>query len=239
MKTSGHKVLITGGATGIGRALAEKFHHAGNQVIIVGRRSDKLEEAAAAIPGIAWRIADVTNAEHRARLVAEFHDISVLVNNAAVLRNGDFLSANTKDIEEEINIDFTAPALLCHAFLPHLLKQQEAAIVNISSALALVPKPTAAIYSASKAALHSFSQSLRWQLKSSNVKVFDVLPATVDTAMTAGRKTGKISPDKLVDEFWRGYQSNRLEMYIGKAKALKAINRIAPFMAERIVRSGK
>ncbi|MGZ3236864.1 MAG: SDR family oxidoreductase [Burkholderiaceae bacterium] len=237
MKTSGHKVLITGGGSGIGRALAEKFHKAGNQVIIVGRNSAKLEQTAATMPGIIWRVADVTNAAQRAQLVAEFPDISVLLNNAGIQRNGDFLSMSTDDIENEIDINFRAPALLSHAFLPHLLKQKEAAIVNISSALALVPKPTASIYCAAKAALHSFSQSLRHQLEATSVKVFDVLPALVDTAMTAGRNTGKIPPQKLADEFWNGYRSNRFEICIGKAKLLKVINRVAPAIAARIVRS--
>lgn len=141
------------------------------------------------------------------------------------------------DIDSEIDIDFRAPALLCHVFLPHLIKHQEAAIVNISSALALVPKEDAPIYFAAKAALHSFSRSLRWQLVSTDVRVFDVLPAAVDTAMTANRRTGKITPEKLADEFWKGYRSNQFEICIGKAKALKIINRIAPAAAERIVRS--
>jgi short-subunit dehydrogenase involved in D-alanine esterification of teichoic acids len=239
MKTSGHKILITGGGSGIGRALAEKFYQAGNQVIIVGRDGAKLEETAVIMPGTTWRVADVTNAAHRAQLVAEFPNISVLVNNAGIQRNGDFVSMSIADIESEIDIDFRAPALLCHAFLPHLLKQQEAAIVNISSALALVPKPIAPIYCAAKAALHSFSQSLRQQLESTGVNVFDVLPALVDTPMTAQRFSSKLSPAKLADEFWRGYQSNRFEMYIGKTRMLKAINRIAPAVAERIVRAGQ
>ncbi len=237
MKTSGHKVLITGGASGVGRAIAERFHQAGNQVIIVGRNRDKLEQTAATMPGVAWRCADVTNAGQRAQLVAEFPDISVLINNAGIQRNGDFMSMSTEEIESEIDTNFCAPALLCHAFLPHLLQQREAAIVNVSSVLALVPKSTAPVYCASKAALHSFSKSLRSQLASTNVRVFDILPALVDTAMAADRGAGKISPVKLVDTFWQGYRSNRFEIFIGKAKALNVINRIAPALAKHIVRA--
>jgi uncharacterized oxidoreductase len=239
MKTSGHKVLITGGGSGIGRALAEKFYQAGNEVVIIGRDRIKLEQAAASMPGIIWRVSDVTNAAHRAQLVVDFPDITVLVNNAGIQRNGEFLSMTTEQIESEIDIDFRAPILLSHAFLPYLLNQQEAAIVNISSALAFVPKPNASIYCASKAALHSFSQSLRHQLKATHVKIFDVLPALIDTEMTAARKSSKLSPAKLADQFWSSYRSNRFEICIGKTKVLKAISRLAPAVAEHIVLSGQ
>jgi uncharacterized oxidoreductase len=239
VKSSGHKVLITGGGSGIGRALAGKFYQAGNRVIIVGRNSDQLEATAATMPGISWRVADVTNADHRTRLVNEFSDVSILVNNAGIQRIRDFLSMSAQDIESEIAVDFIAPALMCHAFLPYMLKHEEAAVVNISSAVALVPKPTASIYSAAKAALHSFSLSLRQQLEATNVKIFDVLPALVDTPMAAGCNASKISPDKLADEFWNAYRANRPEIFIGKAKVLKAINRFAPSVAQHIVRAGR
>ncbi len=93
-----------------------------------------------------------------------------------------------------------------------LLLRDNAAIVNVSPGLALVPKQTASIYCASKAALHSFSKTLRWQLEGTSVKVFEVLPSAVDTAMTAGRGRAKISPDRLAGEFWRGFQRDKFEI---------------------------
>jgi len=238
MKTSNNTVLITGGATGIGFALAEKFHAAGNCVIVVGRNEAALSNAAAALPGITTRVADISVSADREKLVAEFSNVSILVNNAGIQNNTPLSEFSPADIEHELNINFLAPALLCRAFLPHLLKQNGAAIVNVSSGLALVPKQAAAIYCASKAALHSFSKTLRWQLEGTSVNVFEILPPLVDTAMTSGRGKGKISPAQLAEEFWQGFQSDKLEMLIGKTKLLSIINRLLPSVAERIMRDG-
>lgn len=238
MKTSNSTVLITGGATGIGFALAETFHTAGNRVIVVGRTDAALSKAAAALPGITTRVADISISAHREQLVAEFSDVSILVNNAGIQNNTPVSEASPADIEHELNVNFLAPVLLCRAFLPHLLKQNAAAIVNVLSGLALVPKQAAAICCASKAALHSFSKTLRWQLEGTSVKVFEILPPLVDTAMTSGRGKGKISPAQLAEEFWQGFQSDKLEMLIGKTKLLSIINRLLPSVAERIMRHG-
>jgi uncharacterized oxidoreductase len=236
VRTSDHKVLITGGATGIGLALAQQFHKAGNAVIVVGRRKAALDAASASLPGLVPRVADVSDPANWPRLVEEFPDISVLVNNAGIQRNGPFSTMSASDIESELAINLVAPVMLCHAFLPHLVQRREAAIVNVSSVLAIVPKQSAPIYCASKAALHSFSRTLRWQLEGTPVRVFEVLPALVDTAMTAGRGKGKISPDVVAAAFWAGFQADRTEIFVGKAKAAKFINRLSPALAERIIR---
>lgn len=135
-------------------------------------------------------------------------------------------------------MNFLAPVLLCRAFLPHLLQREEAAIINVTSGLALVPKQTAAMYCASKAALHSFSKTLRWQLEGTRVKVFEVLPPLVDTAMTAGRGRAKISPDRLSEEFWLGWLRDRFEMRIGLVKLFGFLHRLVPPIVERLVRTG-
>lgn len=238
MNPTDHRVLITGGASGIGLALAEKFHAAGNQVILVGRSETTLAKAAAALPGAQTCVADVAIPEHRQRLLEQFGDITVLVNNAGVQFNAPISESSPAEIEHELNTNFLAPVLFAQAFLPQLIQQPSAAIVNVTSGLALVPKESAAIYCASKAALHSFSKTLRWQLEASSVRVFEVLPPLVDTAMTAGRGQGKISPAQLADEFWQGFISDRNEILIGKAKLLAWVNRLAPSMAERIMRRG-
>lgn len=238
MQTTGHTVLITGGASGIGFALAEKFHAAGNRVIVAGRNQEALAQAAAALPGIVTRTADIALAADRQRLVTEFPDLSILVNNAGIQHNAPLSESGDDEIEHELKVNFLAPVLLSRAFLPHLQKREEAAIVNVSSGLALVPKQSAAIYCASKAALHSFSKTLRWQLEGSSVRVFEVLPPLVDTAMTAGRGKGKISPAELAREFWEGFQADRFEMLIGKTKLLYFINRLSPAVAAKIMRPG-
>jgi short-subunit dehydrogenase involved in D-alanine esterification of teichoic acids len=111
--------------------------------------------------------------------------------------------------------------------------------VNVSSGLALVPKQTAPIYCASKAALHVFSKTLRWQLESTAVKVFEVLPPMVDTPMTAGRGRRKITPDRLADEFWRDFERDRYEMRIGLTKVFGFMHRIVPGLIEKLVRPGQ
>ncbi len=238
MNPTHHRVLITGGATGIGFAFAEKFHATGNHIILVGRSEATLVKAAASLPGADTCVADVSIAEHRERLVERFSDITVLINNAGIQVNTPIAECAPADIEHELNINFLAPVLLSRAFLPRLVQQPSAAIINVSSGLALVPKEVAAIYCASKAALHSFSKALRWQLEGTSVRVFEVLPPLVDTAMTTGRGKGKISPARLVDEFWEGFKSDRYEMLIGKSKLLALVNRLAPSVAERIMRRG-
>lgn len=238
MNPADHRVLITGGATGIGLALARMFHANGNHVILVGRSETTLAEAAAVLPGADTHVADVSLPEHREQLVERYGDITVLVNNAGIQVNAPIVECSPTEIEDELNINFLAPVLLTRAFLPRLIERPSAAIVNVSSGLALVPKEAAAIYCASKAALHSFSKVLRWQLEGTSVRVFEVLPPLVDTAMTRGRGRGKISPDRLAGEFWEGFRSDRYEMLIGKTRLLAFVNRLTPSVAERIMRRG-
>lgn len=238
MHTSGHRVLITGGAKGIGLALAKQFHAAGNEVILAGRDARALEAAANAIPGAETHVADVANAENRSTMLKRFSDITVLVNNAGLQRNGEFARMSANDIENELQVNLLAPMLLTHAFLPQLQARPAAAIVNVSSVLALVPKQSASAYCASKAALHSFSRSLRWQLENTNVRVFELMPPLVDTAMTANRGNGKISPESLASAFWRGFQADQYEIRVGRARAAGVIARLSPVLAERILRRG-
>lgn len=239
MNPADHTVLITGGATGIGFAIAKKFHASGNRVIVVGRSEQKLAVAAAALPGISTCSADVSSVADRARLVDTYPDVSILINNAGLQNIVPILDSTPQDIEHELVVNFLSPVLLCRTFLPLLLQRESAAIVNVSSGLAIVPKQTASIYCASKAALHSFSKTLRWQLEGTSVKVFEVLPSVVDTAMTEGRGRAKISPDRLAEEFWRGFQRDRFEMRIGLVKLFAVLHRVAPSVVERLVRTGQ
>ena len=236
MKPDGHVVLITGGATGIGFALAAKFLAMGNRVIVVGRNEAALQKAKQLLPEISTCVADVSRDSDRERLVALYPDITVLVNNAGVQVYKPIAESTPQEVEQEISINFTAPILLSLTFLPLLRSRKSAAIINITSGLALVPKQATAIYCATKAALHSTSQSLRWQLEGSSVRVFEVLPPFVETAMTAHRGGGGLKPEQLVDAFWCGFAADRYEMLIGSTKLLKLINRVSETLAQRLVR---
>ena len=240
MTPTQHTVLITGGATGIGFALAKKFHSAGNRVILVGMREEALRKAAAQLSGCLIAVADVSQETDRERLVRDFPNVSILVNNAGVQFTQPFATQTADQIAQEININLTAPAQLTLAFLPVLTAQREAAVVNVSSGLAIVPKETCAVYCASKAALHSFSQTLRWQLENSPVRVFELMPPMVATPMSQGKGHAhlKISPDELANEFWRDFQRNHYEIMGGKTKLLYWLNRLSNTLAQRIMRKG-
>jgi uncharacterized oxidoreductase len=184
---SGNTVLITGGATGIGLALAARFLEAGNRVIIAGRREDKLNEAQAAHPGLLTKTCDVSSEQDRLALVewllAEHPDVNVLVNNAGIQQRVNLTSAD-KDwafYQNEIAINVEGPIHLSLLLVPHFQKQKQAAIINVSSGLAIRPGAWVPIYSATKAAIHSFTQSLRLQLENSSISVIEVLPPAVNT----------------------------------------------------------
>ena len=191
MNITGNTVLITGGATGIGFALAEVFLKKDNDVIICGRRERKLKQAKRKLPGIHIKRFDVAKEKERQKLfrwvTSNFSDVNILVNNAGIQRQFDFTSRkivkpfHSKD--DEIAVNLVAPIRLCALFTPNLSKKKKAAIVNISSGLAFVPIAMMPIYCATKAALHSFTVSLRHQLRNTTVRVFDVAPPTTDTEL--------------------------------------------------------
>ena len=242
MKTTGNKILITGGSSGIGLALAKKFLEAGNQVITADRNPEKQAAALAAVPGLQGILCDLSKQEDIDRLVLQIEqqhpDLNVLINNAGVQFNYD-LSAEAHPvgrISREIQINLTALMTLSALLLPVLHRQDEAAIVNVSSALAFVPKQNAAVYCATKAGVHSFSKTLRYQLEGSPIRVFELIPTLVDTAMTTGRGSGKMSPATLAEGFFRAFQRNKEEFNAGKVGLLRAIHRCWPGLAERMMR---
>lgn len=240
MNTSNNTVLITGGTSGIGLALAQKFLSEDNRVIVTGRDQEKLSRVQAELPKIIAHKADMSRLEDVEQLSRQFADVNVLINNAAVQYNYNFSDPTIPAdvIIGELQTNLVGPLLLIKLMLPNLLKKQTAAIVNISSGLGIVPKQSAPVYCASKAGLHLFTKSLRWQLEDSCIKVFEVIPPLVDTAMTQGRGKGKISPETLVKEFWNGFQNDTYEIAIGKTKLLVFIHRCLPKLADRIMRNG-
>ncbi|HEY9901133.1 MAG TPA: SDR family oxidoreductase [Candidatus Sericytochromatia bacterium] len=240
MKTTHNTVLITGGTSGIGLALAKRFLREGNKVIITGTNAAKAEEIKLQMPTVTIELADMRDRQALDKLAFNYSEVNILINNAGIQYNYDFTDPGIapKQMETELDINLVSPLYLTKLFLPQLLSQPTAAIVNISSGLGIVPKQSAPVYCASKAALHSFTKSLRWQLEGSSVKVFEIIPPIVDTAMTRGRGRGKISPEALVEEFWTDFARNRYEIRIGKTKLLFVLQRLMPAIAERIMRPG-
>ena len=192
MNTASDTVLITGGGTGIGRAFAEALHARGAKVIIAGRRGAPLEAVVAANPGMAHVVLDVADPEAiktvAARLVADHPDLNVVINNAGIMRPED-LSGGVFDlwvVEETIGINLLGTIRLTAALLPHLLTKPSATVVTVSSGLAFVPLAATPTYNATKAAIHSWSQSLRHQLKNTSVRVVEWAPPAVATDLMPG-----------------------------------------------------
>jgi len=244
MKLSENTVLITGGGSGIGLALAKEFSLRKSSVVVCGRDTKKLAAVQKENPGIATfpcNIASETDQESLLeRMMSEYPSFNILINNAGIQHNYDFSETdNHLDlIEEEVNINFMAQLKLTDRCLPILKTKPHAAIINVSSALALVPKKSAPIYCATKAAMHSFTKGLRYQLEDTQIKVFEIIPALVETAMTEGRGKGKITPEALASEALRGIESDQYEIRIGKTKLLFMLNRIFPSIADKIIKNG-
>lgn len=244
MKLSENKILITGGSSGIGLALAKHFLKFNNKVIITGRNHEKLQQIKSDYPKIEIFTGDLTDQNSLDELVLFIEQnhsyINVLINNAAVQYNYEFTEEQnlTYKIDYEISANLTAPIKLTSLLLPLLLKNKNSAIVNISSGLFIAPKKSASVYCATKAAIHSFTKTLRYQLENTDTRVFEIIPALIDTPMTTERGKSKLSPEKLVEEFMRDFKNNTYESYIGKTKLLKFINRISPGLADRIMKNG-
>lgn len=240
MLSKGNTVLITGGSSGIGLALARKFLQAQNTVIITGRNSQKLADVKQMFPDVITEVADSNDFNALQKLVNRYPNVNILINNAGIQYNYDFVNPEiaTELIETELQTNLIAPLQLIKLMLPHLITKPKAAIVNVSSGLALVPKQTAPVYCASKAGLHIATKALRWQLETTPIKVFEIIAPLVDTPMTQGRGKGKISPEALVDEFWNDFTRNRYEIKIGKTKLLFFLQRWFPQVAEKILRPG-
>jgi len=186
MELNKRTVVVTGGASGIGLAIAARFYRAGSTVIVCGRREDKLREALVACPGLDMRVADVSTAdariEFRDLITREYPSVDVLVNNAGIQRRVSLLDDEPwEKTHDEIAINVEAPIHLSHLFIPHFRRQPRAAIVNVTSGLSFAPLANVPIYCATKAALHSFTLSLRHQLRDTAIEVVEIVPPAVDT----------------------------------------------------------
>jgi uncharacterized oxidoreductase len=239
MNTKNNVVLITGGATGIGFSLAEAFVKAGNMVIICGRRQNRLEEAKRKLPRIQIRACDVSKETERKALFDwikdNFKDFNILINNAGIQRMVD-LKNGTRDLagaQSEIATNLVAPIYLAAHFIPLLMKNKEAAIINVSSGLAFVPLAVMPVYCATKAAVHSFTLSLRHQLKDTSIKVFEVVPPMVDTELGKGsveEEAGNrgIPPAEVAKAVMSALGKDNYEIVVGEAKGLVEGSRTNP-----------
>ena len=194
MKTTHNTILITGGGSGIGRGLAEAFHALGNQVIIAGRSQTKLDETTAANPGMKSLAVDMADAGSiqalAAQVTEQFPALNVLINMAGVMKNERLLNQTVPlaDAEETVAINLLGPMRLTAALMPHLQAQPQSVIMNVSSGLAFVPLAMTPTYSATKAAIHSYTQSLRYQLKNTSVEVLELVPPYVQTGLMGERQ---------------------------------------------------
>jgi len=245
MKTTQNTILITGGSSGIGLALAKSFIELKNKVIITGRDLSKLEALKNEIPEISFFQCELTDANSLNELVTfieqQHSQLNILINNAAIQYNYNFIEGEDiiNKIDYEISVNLNVPIKLTTLFLPILLKNNESAIINISSGLVISPKKSASVYCATKSAIHSFTKTLRYQLNDTHVKVFEIIPPLVETPMTKGRgKSRKITPIQLANEFLKSFKADKFEIYIGKAKILQLIHRFSPKLADKIMKDG-
>lgn len=228
MEVNGNTVVITGGATGIGLALAQKFVGLGNKVIICGRREYKLNEAKAKLPSIHVKKCDISKEDERKALYdwvsSNFKDVNMLVNNAGIQRTIDFRKGieDLLNNEDEIEINLKAQIYLSAYFIPIFLRRKKAAIINVSSGLGFVPLARFPVYCATKAAIHSFSMTLRYQLRETPIRVFEVIPPTVFDTELKGKELEKaewnVPSSEVADAVAKGLENNEYEIAIAMAK---------------------
>ena len=212
MKTEGNTILITGGGSGIGRALAHRWHDLGNRVIVAGRRADALQETIAGRSEMHAMTLDIEDAAaieaFAAALVNRHPDLNVIVHNAGIMRYEDASRRrDLADAERMVTTNLLGPIRLTNALIDHLTAQPDAAIVNVTSGLAFVPWTRTPTYSATKAALHSYTLALREAL-AGKVEVIEVAPPAVQTELTPGQSTreGYLPLDEFIDETMRLFQ---------------------------------
>src|SRR5215469_9931667 len=240
MKLSGNTVLITGGTTGIGYEFAAQLLKRGNTVIVTGRDLSRLEQAQRSLPGIHAFQSDVSNTKTIPLLfnavIEKFPALNMLINNAGIMREVNLLDEDTglEEIGPEIATNLIGTVCMVKEFLPHLKSQAFAAIVNVSSGLAFVPLPIAPIYCAAKAGVHSFTLSLRVQLRGTPISVFELAPPLTQTSLFREVHVEKVKGirmmdvSKMVGKAIQGLERDHFEIRPGLSNVLKLMSRVAP-----------
>src|SRR5437763_4677959 len=242
MNLKGRTILITGGSSGIGLAFALKFAELGNKVIVTGRRRAVLDEVKAKYPKLHTIQSDVADpaqiAALAARIKADFPKLDVLMNNAGIMihRNLTSPAADLAELMAEMNINVGGVIGTTSAFID-ILTANKGTVINTSSALAFVPLPAAPIYSATKAAIHSYTQSLRFQLEETGVEVIELMPPAVKTDLAADISDGDgvtvITTDELVKQSFALLKAGAVEIRPGQSKQLALMRRLAPDFINR------
>src|SRR5438046_2910622 len=237
MKLTGRTILITGGSAGIGLAFALKFVELGNEVIVTGRRQAVLDEVEAEYPKLHTIQSDVANPAQisalAGRVKTDFPKLDVLMNNAGIMihKNLKAPPADPAGLMAEMNINVGGVIGMTSAFID-ILTANKGTVINVSSALAFVPLPAAPIYSATKAAIHSYTQSLRFQLEETGIEVIELMPPAVKTDLTAdiagGDGIALMTTDELVKQSFAYFETGALEIRPGQAKQLALMRRLAP-----------
>ncbi|MEU9337058.1 SDR family NAD(P)-dependent oxidoreductase [Streptomyces sp. NPDC048290] len=249
MKLTGTTVLVTGGTRGIGREMTRQLIGLGAHVVAVGRTPGPLAALRAEYGDqVSTETVDLGDRD----AVDTFGDalpdrhpaLSVVINNAGVQHLNDFLTADPREtrtvLRRELAVNLDAVISLSTGLLPHLSRRPDAAIVNITSGLAIVPKPSAPVYCAAKSAVRTFTRSLRYQCEDGapHIRVIDAVLPLVDTDMTRGRGRGKISPAVAAHAVIEGIRRDRAEIYVGKARLLPSLMRLSPSLGYRVLRHG-
>jgi len=242
MKLTNRTILITGGSAGIGLAFALRFVELGNVVIVTGRRQAVLDQVKAKYPKLHTIQSDVADSEQIAALAAsvkaDFPKLDVLVNNAGIsrYRNLKIPAADLTELMVEMNINVGGVLRMTSAFID-ILTANKGTLINISSGLAFVPLPCLPIYCATKAAIHSYTQSLRFQSEASGVEIIEIMPPAVKTDMTAALSEGDgvtlISTDTLVNHSFASLKAGVLEIHPGQSRQLALMRRVAPNFINR------
>ncbi|OAS16721.1 SDR family oxidoreductase [Paenibacillus oryzisoli] len=234
MKLTGNTILITGGSTGIGLAFAERFIQAGNTVIITGRRENVLHQAKKKYPSLITRVSDLTVESERIALfdwvTVSYPEVNVLVNNAGIQQRFNLLKADVRNnwgyFNQEVTTNIEAPLHLSMLFAPFLATKEAATIINVTSGLAFTPFAIAPIYSATKAALHSFTMSLRHQLSDTSVEVIEVSPPAVNTDLGGTGLHMHGEPlDDFADGIFEGLAEGKPEIGYGTSVARLRMSR--------------
>jgi uncharacterized oxidoreductase len=241
MKLTGSTILITGGSAGIGLAFAAKFLELGNEVIVTGRRQAVLDQVKAKHPKLHTIQSDVADPAQIAALAArvklDFPKLDVLMNNAGIMlyKNLRAPASDLAGLMAEMNVNVGGVITTTSAFMD-ILTANKGTVINTSSALAFVPLPSAPIYSATKAAIHSYTQSLRFQLEETGVEVIELMPPGVKTDMTTELAQGGVSvitTDELVKQSFAALKAGTIEIRPGQSKQLAFMRRLAPNFINR------
>jgi uncharacterized oxidoreductase len=241
MNIDKNTILVTGGTSGIGLELAKQLIALGNTVIVTGRNAERLAQTKQALPKVHVLQSDVTKPGDIAALfdqvTNEFPSLNILINNAGVMREINLTKlkvGGSEDLTTEIDSNLKGPIWMIEKFLPFLKTKSSAAIVNVTSGLAFVPLPTSPVYCATKAGLHSYTQSLRVQLKRTTVKVFELAPPATETPLLKDWKpedrkgVSIMNVADMVRVAIRGMQNDKFEIRPGQSNQLKMMSRVAP-----------